>query len=82
MKYIVLIIALVCLVCVVKKTHADPIPGLWQQQVITVDDVKVRKVLDNTGGSYNVCYIASADSGSVRIGLNVSISCVAEKKLQ
>lgn len=71
-------------ITIARGTHADPKPGIWQEQVTTADGVTIRKLRDTTGGDFNVCYVASryfpgenpADPRSAA----VSIACVPERK--
>lgn len=69
---------------IIHSAHADPKPGLWQEQSTTTDGVMVQKIRDTTGGDFNVCYVASHIENNngewSRYTPTVSISCVVEKK--
>lgn len=62
------------------EAHADPKPGLWQEQSTTANNVRIQKIRDTTGSDHNVCYIASREGTQTVDSFAVSISCVAENK--
>ncbi len=78
-----LLAALVAFLVVrVSVAHAEPKPGLWQEQVTSADGVTVRKLRDTTGGDFSVCYVASRieGAGATRPAIAVSISCLPEAR--
>jgi len=86
---VVLAILVALVVLRVSVAHADPKPGLWQEQSTVADGVTIRKIRDTSGGDFNVCYIASRISvgipGTVGAGardlpIAVAISCLPEKR--
>lgn len=81
--FVALSMIVAILVAWIPLVHADPKPGLWQEQVTIADGVTVRKLRDTTGGDFNVCYVASRAAGStspVPDSVAVAIACVPEKR--
>lgn len=61
-----------------RTAHAEPKPGLWQEQTTVADGVTIRKIRDTTGGDFNVCYVASVATSSLYPA--TSISCIPERR--
>lgn len=59
--------------------HADPKPGIWQEQSTSADGVTIRKMRDTTNGEFNICYVASRASAA-GLPVAVAISCLPEKR--